>query len=133
MNDLENDRQEEQFDIFVTLMATRAYIVEKEDVKTLEVEHFFNDNQPEEADVLFAWEKYIVFLEKDPVYQENNNDDRIKLITEVLKKISIVLNIDIDISHITEGCHTDIPIENFEEVQMSIRQEMMKLLQNKSL
>ena len=38
-------KDEEQFEIFVTLMATRAYIVSKEDVASLEVEENFKNSE----------------------------------------------------------------------------------------
>ena len=67
-------REERQFEIFVTLMATRAYAVSKEDTEVLDVELEFRPSMKKERDVLDAWKQYIL-----------------------------------------STCHSQIPIENFDE------------------
>ena len=118
-------RKEEQFDIFVTLMATRAYPTEKEDVKTLATEEEFHKEQ----NILDTWNQYLDFLGKEQTHREANSEKRITLLVKLLSQMANMLQIDVSKQEIEKGCRTARPLENFDEVQLSIRQEMTALLQ----
>ena len=124
-------REERQFEIFVTLMATRAYAVSKDDVTVLEVEEEFKPSLKKERDVLDAWKQYLSFLSRDNNDQEFWINKRIELLVDLLQKMALVLNYDIDKNYIKASCHSQIPIENFDEQQLSIRQEIVTMLKSR--
>ena len=82
-------------------MATRAYAISKEDAEVLDIEEEFWVNK------------------------------RIDLLVALLQKMALVLNYDIDKQYIQNTCHSQIPIENFDEQQLSIRQEIITMLKSR--
>ena len=117
-------KDEEQFEIFVTLMATRAYITFKEDIENLEVEETFKDSD----DVLNAWQQYTTFLGGNDLLDPNTNEKRIDLLVDLLQKMANALDYDIDKKHIKSTCQSNIPLDHSEEQDMHIRQEMIEML-----
>ena len=124
-------REERQFEIFVTLMATRAYAISKEDAEVLDIEEEFRPSLKKERDVLDAWKQYLSFLGRENSSEEFWINKRIDLLVSLLQKMALVLNYDIDKQYIQNTCHSQIPIENFDEQQLSIRQEIITMLKNR--
>jgi len=118
------NNEEEQFEIFVTLMATRAYITSKEDVESVEVEKYFKNSE----DVLNAWKHYNKFLEENDLLNPNTSEKRIDLLVDLLQKMAYVFDYDIDTDHIKSTCQSKIPMDHSEEQDMHIRQEMIEML-----
>ncbi len=124
-------REERQFEIFVTLMATRAYAVSKEDAEVLDVELEFRPSMKKERDVLDAWKQYLSFLGRENSSEEFWINKRIDLLVALLQKMALVLNYNVDKQYIRSTCHSQIPIENFDEQQLSIRQEIVTMLKSR--
>ena len=124
-------REERQFEIFVTLMATRAYAISKEDAEVLDIEEEFRPSLKKERDVLDAWKQYLSFLGRENSSEEFWTNKRIDLLVSLLQKMALVLNYDIDKQYIQNTCQSQIPIENFDEQQLSIRQEIITMLKNR--
>ena len=124
-------REERQFEIFVTLMATRAYAVSKDDMEVLEVEEEFKPSLKKERDVLEAWKQYLSFLGRGNSAEEFWINKRIDLLVTLLQKMSLVLNYNLDKNYIKASCHSQIPVENFDEQQLSIRQEIVMMLKSR--
>jgi len=124
-------REERQFEIFVTLMATRAYAVSKEDTEVLDVELEFRPSMKKERDVLDAWKQYLSFLGRENSSEEFWVNKRIDLLVALLQKMALVLNYNVDKQYIRSTCHSQIPIENFDEQQLSIRQEIVAMLKSR--
>jgi hypothetical protein len=126
------NNEEEQFEIFTTLMATRAYPSDIEDAKTLEVETTFNTERGRESGVLFTWEEYLKLLgQEDHLTPEQWNIKRIELLVQVLEKMAWVLNYDFDKEKVKAGCVGTIPLDHFDEIQEHVRKEMMQMLQER--
>jgi len=124
-------KKEEQYEIFVALMVTRMFIIEKEDVDILDFEQYFDTQQKDENDVLSAWKEYMNFLEKDEAYRVKHGEEDAELISDVLKKISIVLDINIDKNHIIQGCQSVNYGKELDESYMAIQEEMMDLIEKR--
>ena len=124
-------KKEEQYEIFVALMVTRMFSINKEDVEILDFEQYFDPQQKKEKDVLVAWKKYLDFLEKEESYQKSHGEEDAELISDVLKNISVVLDMDIDKKHIMQGCHSVNYGKELDESYMAIQEEMMDLIQER--
>ena len=125
------NNEEEQFEIFTTLMATRAYPSDIEDAKTQEVETAFNTERGRESGVLSTWEEYLELLGQEDHYNEQWNIKRIELLVQVLEKMAWVLNYDFDKEKVKTGCVSTIPLDHFDEIQEHVRKEMMQMLQER--
>jgi len=125
------NNEEEQFEIFTTLMATRAYPSDIEDAKTQEVETAFNTERGRESGVLSTWEEYLELLGQEDHYNEQWNIKRIELLVQVLEKMAVVLNYDFDKEKVKAGCVSTIPLDHFDEIQEHVRKEMMQMLQER--
>ncbi len=126
------NNEEEQFEIFITLMATRAYPSDIADAQTLEVETVFNTERGREANIIPAWKQYLTLLDQasEPIEKEWN-EKRIELLVEVLEKMAWIVGYDFDKEKIKNTCTSSIPLENFDEIQMHVREEMIQMLQEK--
>ena len=129
--EISKSKKEEQYEILVALMVTRMFLIEKEDVDILNVEEYFDSQEKEENDVLLAWEKYLHLLERDETYRAKHGEEDAELISDVLKNISIVLDIDIDKNHIIQGCHSVDYGKELDESYMTLQDEMMDLIQKR--
>ena len=123
--------EEAQFEIFITLMATRAYPSGIEDAQTLEVETTFNTERGRESGVLSSWKQYLDILNQKNHSKEEWNKQRIDLLVEVLEKMAWTVEYDFNKEKIQSTCISSIPLNHFDEIQMSIRQEMMQMLQER--
>jgi len=126
------NNEEEQFEIFTILMATRAYPSDIEDARTLDVETAFRSERGRESGVLSTWEQYLDVLDqKDNLCDGKWNRKRIDLLIEVLEKMAWAVGYDFDKEKIKNTCTSSIPLENFDEIQMHVREEMMQMLQKR--
>ena len=126
------NNEETQFEVFMTLMSTRAYPSTVEDAQTLEVETAFNTEQGREARILPAWKQYLAVLDqaKEPS-QASWNEKRIDTLLELLEKMAWIVGYDFDKEKIRSTCTSSIPLDHFDEIQMNIRQEMIKMMQER--
>jgi hypothetical protein len=126
------NNEEEQFEVFTTLMATRAYPSDIEDAKTLEVETTFNTERGRESGVLSTWEEYLnLLVQGDRLTTEQWNIKRIELLVHVLEKMAWILNYDFDKEKVKTGCISTIPLNHFDEIQEHVRREMMQMIQER--
>ena len=130
--DAKNEIHDRKFQIFKTLMATRAYSVSWQHVEALNrIDLEFSLKNPKEKDVIDAWKEYLDLLGNSAMPAEQWSVKRVDLLVVLLHKMACVFGYDFDKTHIKNSSYAPKIHGETEDQQTVLRKQLIEVLEGK--
>ena len=130
--DEKKEKRERKLRVFKTLMATRSYTISLEHVTALNIIDIeFDKSNDKEKAVLIAWNAYFDFLNTIRPTDSQWYDKRKELFVEMLHRMAIVLDYDLDKTHIKNSSYSPEAHCDTENDLFKIRKGLIEVLEGK--
>lgn len=121
-----------KFDVFKTLMATRAYTTSWVHIEALNrIDLEFDKNHKKEKQVIEAWKEYLDLLGNTEIPIDQWGVKRVDLLIELLHKMAHILNYDFDKTHIKNSSYSPRVHGETEEEQNALRKGVLEVIDGK--